>query len=152
MTDWVLAQINVAEALYDLDDPEMAGFTNRLDEVNAAAEAYPGFIWRLKSASGNATDIALFPENPRFIVNVSVWEDFDSLSDFVFGAGHLDVMRQRHVWFKVTRQATFCLWWIPRDGPMPTAEEAWERLCFLREKGATPAAFPLKRRFERPAA
>ena len=53
--NWHLAQMNVATALYPTDDPRMSGFMNRLDEVNALADASPGFVWRLQSESGNAT-------------------------------------------------------------------------------------------------
>ena len=39
------------------NDPAMAGFFDNLDRINAAAERMPGFVWRLKDESGNATDI-----------------------------------------------------------------------------------------------
>ena len=39
------------------DDPAMAGFFDNLDRINAAAERMPGFVWRLKDESGNATNI-----------------------------------------------------------------------------------------------
>lgn len=55
--DWHIAQMNVATALYPLDDDRMSGFMNRLDTVNALADRSPGFVWRLQSESGNATDI-----------------------------------------------------------------------------------------------
>ena len=41
MGDWRLAQMNVATALYDMEDPRMAGFVDRLAEVNALADAAP---------------------------------------------------------------------------------------------------------------
>ncbi len=150
MTQWQLAQINVATALHDIDGPEMAGFTGRLDEINAIADAAPGFVWRLQSGEGNATDILLFPDNPRFIVNMSVWRDFESFSDFVFRSGHLELMQARHRWFQVSREPTHAMWWIPAGSAMPTPVEGWERLLLLREQGPTPAAFPLKRRYDPP--
>jgi hypothetical protein len=57
MTDWHIAQLNVARAIAPLDSPLLAEFMAALDSVNALAEASPGFVWRLKSESGNATDI-----------------------------------------------------------------------------------------------
>jgi len=67
-----IAQMNVGTALYDLADPGMADFMNNLDRVNALADAAPGFVWRLTGAGNSATDLKV-AENPRFIVNMSVW-------------------------------------------------------------------------------
>jgi len=150
MTDWYLAELNVATAVDDMESATMKGFVDRLDEINALAEEASGFVWRLKTETGNATDISLFPDQPRLIVNLSVWENFEALSDYVFKTAHLELLQNRHAWFEVSREATFVMWWIPADGPMPTAEQAWERLELLRKMGPTPAAFPLKRRFAAP--
>ena len=40
-----LAEINVATAIADLDDPVMEPFMAALDKVNALAEASAGFVW-----------------------------------------------------------------------------------------------------------
>lgn len=53
-----IAQLNIALAKAPLEDPLLADFMAQLDAVNAMAEASPGFVWRLKSDSGNATDTA----------------------------------------------------------------------------------------------
>lgn len=148
---WHLAEINVATAKFDLDAPEMVGFTGRLDEINALADAAPGFVWRLQTEEGNATAVEVVAGQPRLIVNLSVWQDFQSFSDYVFKSAHLELMQARHEWFETDRQPTFCMWWIPADGPMPSVAEAWERLTLLRENGPSPAAFPLKQRFAAPA-
>jgi Domain of unknown function (DUF3291) len=50
-----LAQVNIARMVAPLSDPLMAGFVAKLDEVNALADASPGFIWRLQTPEGNAT-------------------------------------------------------------------------------------------------
>ncbi len=147
---WVLGQINVGTALYDLDDERMHGFMSRLDAVNASADSAPGFVWRLKSEEGNATDIVLRPEEPRFIINMSVWQDFESFENWVFAEPHLSVMKDRRKWFERHKDAYTCMWWQPADLPMPTAEEGLERLQLLTEKGPSPAAFPFKNRFARP--
>ena len=51
-----LAELNVGYAAHALDDPRMAGFMNNLDAINALAERSAGFVWRMKSDTGNATD------------------------------------------------------------------------------------------------
>jgi len=48
---------NVGRILAPTNSPQLAEFMAALDEINARAEATPGFIWRLQSDSGNATDI-----------------------------------------------------------------------------------------------
>ena len=44
-----LAQLNVARMVAPLEDPVMAGFVDRLDQINALADAAPGFVWRLQT-------------------------------------------------------------------------------------------------------
>ena len=52
-----LAQINIGRLIAPLDDPRIAEFIAQLAPVNALADAAPGFVWRLQSESGNATDV-----------------------------------------------------------------------------------------------
>ena len=65
-----LAQLNVGHIRYPTDDPRMAEFMNALDAVNALAERSPGFVWRLKDDTNNATSI-LLTQDPTFLVNMS---------------------------------------------------------------------------------
>src|SRR3981081_1640285 len=73
-----LAQINVSRLVAPLDDPKIAGFVAQLELVNALADQAPGFVGRLNSESGNATDIA-YNDDPFVIVNMSVWESIEAL-------------------------------------------------------------------------
>jgi hypothetical protein len=57
-----LAQINIGRLLAPLDDPKIAEFVNQLDAINAIADNAPGFVWRLKSESGNASAPSLRPQ------------------------------------------------------------------------------------------
>ena len=60
MDNYHIAQVNVGRIFAELDDPIMAGFINRLDEINVLADAAPGFVWRLQESSGNATYLRPF--------------------------------------------------------------------------------------------
>lgn len=134
-----LAQLNVATALYSLDDPRMAGFVERLGPLNAAADAAPGFVWRLVDDEGeDATTIR--PLGADVIINLTVWESKAALWDFVYRSGHLDVLRRRSDWFARPTQPFQVLWWVPA-GQVPTAGEAIERLELLRREGPGPRAF-----------
>ena len=117
----------------------MAGFFDELDRINALAEASPGFVWRLQSESGNATDIDVFGD-PLEIVNLSVWESVEQLKAFTYRTDHLHIFRQRHDWFEPKTEAHLVMWWI-EAGHIPDPEEAVERLDHLREHGPTDKAF-----------
>ena len=52
-----LAQVNIALPVAPLDCPALADFVAALDEVNALADAAPGFVWRLQTEDGNATAV-----------------------------------------------------------------------------------------------
>jgi hypothetical protein len=137
-----IAQMNVGTALYDLDDRRMADFVNNLDRVNALADATPGFVWRLQSGQGNATDIQV-TDDPRFIVNMSIWETVPALFDYVYRSGHREVMVRRRQWFRKPESPYHVLWWI-EEGVRPTIEQGLRRLEHLAEHGPTPNAFTFK--------
>ncbi|TXS21718.1 DUF3291 domain-containing protein [Streptomyces sp. ms191] len=139
-----LAQLNLATLLHPLDDPRMAPFVEMLDPVNAAADAAPGFVWRLvEEGSPDAT--GLRPAGEGVIVNMSVWESQEALWDFTYRSGHLEVMRGRRDWFARHVEAHLVLWWVPA-GHRPTVGEALERLADLRAHGPSPRAFTFSSR------
>ena len=120
-----LAQINIARLVAPLDDPKIAEFVAQLEPINALADCEPGFVWRLKSESGNATDIA-YNDDPFVIVNMSVWESLEALRDFAYRSDHIKVFRDRAKWFEKATKPNYCLWWVPA-GHVPTVAEGRER-------------------------
>jgi hypothetical protein len=60
MTEFHLAQLNIAKMMFSIDDPQMTEFVDNLDSVNALADAAPGFVWRLQTDEGDATGIDYF--------------------------------------------------------------------------------------------
>lgn len=145
MSDYHLAQLNIAKLKYGFDDPELADFIARLDDVNALADDSPGFVWRLQTEAGDATAIDFF--GPEYLVNMSLWRDVESLRDYAFRSAHKEVLARRHEWFERMEQAYAVLWWVPA-GSIPSLEEASERLDCLRLKGPSPRAFTFKQIFE----
>jgi len=148
MTDWHIAQMNVATALYDMHDGRIRQFVDRLDAVNALAEGSPGFVWRLQSDAGSAIDIQT-TENPRFIINMSVWSDVESLFDFAYKSSHRLVMAKRREWFQRPEGDYQVLWWV-RAGHHPTAEEGLSRLDHLNRNGPSATAFTFKAKYPPP--
>jgi hypothetical protein len=134
-----LAQINIGRLVAPIDDPQIAEFVAQLDPVNRLAEASPGFVWRLQSASGNATDVP-YNDDPSILVNMSVWESIDALKDFVYRSQHLEVLKDRKKWFVKMNLPHYCLWWIP-EGHIPTVAEGRERMEHYQSHGSTPYSF-----------
>ena len=145
-----LAQLNIAQGKAPMDDPLMADFAAQLDKVNALAEASPGFVWRLKDESGNATNIQAF-DDPKLLINMSVWESVEALRDFAYrDRDHTTVMRDRQRWFTPLDGPHLVLWWVPA-GHQPDLHEAKARLARLAEQGPSPDAFTFAKSFPPPA-
>lgn len=143
-----LAQINIGRILAPVDDAKIADFVAQLDEINGLADLAPGFVWRLQSASGNATDV-VYNEDPFVLVNMSVWESLESLHDYVYSSRHIEVFRQRAKWFEKMEKPHYCLWWIPA-GHIPAVAEGRDRLEHYQLHGATPFSFWFSRSFPAP--
>ncbi len=134
-----VAQINIARAIAPLTDPRMAEFVAQLAEINALADAHPGFVWRLQTDAGDATAIVAF-DDPAIIVNMSVWESVDALHAFVYRGDHVRVLRDRKKWFSPMSGPYYALWWVA-PGHTPGVEEGKERLEYLSKHGPSEHAF-----------
>ena len=134
-----LAELNIAKAVDDLDSERLADFVAALDRVNGIAERSDGFVWRLQDESGNATDIQA-TEDPRMIVNLSVWETAEHLEHFVWNTIHKQIYNKKAKWFEAPAEAHFVMWWVPQ-GHEPAVEEAMARLAHLNEHGPSGHAF-----------
>jgi hypothetical protein len=144
-----LAQLNIGRFRKPPSDASNADFMNALDHVNAIAEASPGFVWRLKDESNNATAIRPF-DDPMMAVNMSVWESVDQLAAFAYrNMDHRGIMRRRREWFEETK-VYMVLWWVPA-GHIPTLDEAKAKLAHLEAHGPTPDAFTFKQPFPPPS-
>lgn len=134
-----LAQINIGRLVAPIDDPRLEGFVSQLDPVNKLAEESPGFVWRLQSESGNATDVP-YNDDPTLLVNMSVWESIETLKAYVYQSRHLGVFKDRHKWFQKMDVPHYCLWWVP-EGHIPTVAEGRERMEYYQKHGSTAEAF-----------
>jgi len=135
-----LAQINVSTLRHPLDDPRAADFVDALPMVNGLGEQSPGYVWRLQSDSGDATDIRVF-DDPLTIVNLTVWESLETLKAFAYRGVHRDFLRRRAEWF-VEGSTRTALWWVP-GGMLPTTDDAKRRLDFIDVVGSSPYSFEM---------
>ena len=137
-----IAQVNIGKIRAELTDPVMAGFVNRLDEINALADSAPGFVWRLAGTENNATYLRPF-DDPWMLLNMSVWESVEDLRRFVYETSHRELLKQRHDWFEKLTDVYAALWWVAA-GHTPSVDEAKQRLEHLKRNGPTQFAFTFK--------
>jgi hypothetical protein len=142
--NWQLAQLNIAWLTAPIDSPPLESFVAQLDTINSLAEQSAGFVWRWVTDEPDP----VFDED--IVVNLSVWQDADSLFNYTYKSAHTAVMRDRKKWFKPMAEESFVLWWVP-VGHQPTTQEAYDRLQTLRKNGPSTEAFTFKNRFAMPS-
>ena len=147
MADYELAQLNIARLLAPIDSEQLADFVANLDRINALTDQSPGFVWRLQSEEGDAR--AFRPFGNDMLVNMSVWEDMESLHQYVYRSSHIEIMRRRQQWFDKLDAAYTVLWWIPA-GTIPDMEQAGQKLKQLQQIGSTRDAFSFKKSYPAP--
>lgn len=149
MSGFHIVQINIARFVKPKDHPDNAGFMDALDDVNALAEAAPGFVWRLVGDGNDAISVEVVPDDPRLAVNMSLWTDVEALAAFVYrNPEHLAIMRRRREWLE--HMAVYqALWWVP-VGHIPTVAEGMAKVEHIAKHGPTAEAFTFKESFAAP--
>lgn len=146
-----LAQANVAYAQWPADDPRMATYIARLDEMNALADQSPGFVWRYFTDSRDPAQREF--ADPLVLFNMSVWESIDALHAYTYRTAHAEVYAGRKQWFvdekSVVGGHALAMWWLPK-GQLPTVAMAKEKLARITAEGPTEHAFHFKKRFPPP--
>ena len=137
-----LAQLNVGRLLADPDDPRVAPFMRALDQVNGVGKRSPRFVWMIEGSGepGIGNTETKIDGAPRFIANLSVWRDVESLEAFVWKTVHRQFYDRRAEWFEVLGEMHFATWWVV-PGHRPSFDEALARLANLREHGDSDHAF-----------
>jgi hypothetical protein len=135
-----LVHANIAVGRAPLDDPLMAGFVAKVDEIDALAQSRPGFV-----AQPTPPDEGSIYTG-RSMLNVSIWESVESLEEFAYGGEHARMLERRAEWFYQDRQPNYVLFWFP-SGQVPTEREIQKRIRHLAGSGATPFAFTFDRPF-----
>ena len=150
-----LAQVNIAWLHAPMDDPEMAGLANRVDELNLLAETSKGFVWRLPGSQVDHQGLEPFSEDfpgfrrDRLFYNLSVWESVQDLHAYTYASDHTEMLNARKQWLDHVEGTSMALWWIP-IGHRPTITESAERLRAIRKLGPTSYAFTLRKPFPPP--
>jgi hypothetical protein len=147
-SNWHLAEFNFAKAVAPMEDPLLADFVAASPDVNAIADASPGFIWRFQPEGTETFNIRPF-EDQSIYITLSVWESPQALKDFVYKSAHSHSLKRRKEWF-VPMEPHLVMWWI-KAGHIPTVDEAKERLELLKKNGPSGNAFDFSKVFSQPA-
>ncbi|MEO6454562.1 MAG: DUF3291 domain-containing protein [Ginsengibacter sp.] len=151
MGEYQIAEINIARMKgVNINDPVMKEFVDNLDRVNALAESSAGFVWRLKDDTNNATSINPYNDE-QVIINVSVWQNIESLENFMYKSFHSGFLKRRKAWFQLFGKAYTAMWWIPKSH-LPTIDEAVEKLDYLQKNGASEKVFDFRKKYLPPSA
>lgn len=142
-----LAQLNIGRLLAPPGDPRVAGFMANLDRVNGLGKRMPGFVWMMEGSGepGTGNTETAIGGDPRFVSNLTVWQDLPALERFVWGTIHKQFFDRRAAWFEVLGARHLVMWWV-LPGHRPTLDEGLERLEHLRRKGDSDHAFGWDRR------
>ncbi len=143
-----LAQVNIAKMREPLNSVVMKELFDFLEPVNKLADESAGFIWRLQDEDGGSSAHIASPfEDDMMIINISVWEDLESLKDFVYNTVHGHFVRNGRKWFEKIDIPQVAMWWVDANHT-PTIDEAIERLKLVENNGPTPDAFNMKEVFD----
>ena len=137
-----IAELNVGRLVADTDDPRVAEFMGALDRVNGLGKRMPGFVWMMEGSGepGTGNTEAKLDGDPRFIANLTVWENVEALETFVFKTVHKQFYERRAEWFEVLGEMHFVMWRV-EPGHKPSLDEAMERLAHLKAHGDSEYAF-----------
>lgn len=139
-----LAQINIAKRLAPMDDPIMQDFVNSLDRINALADGSEGFLWRLKDEDKDIGAQVFLDDT--LLINMSVWKDLETLFNYTYKSGHIEVFKRKKEWFSKIKMMHMAFWYVHK-GAEPTFQDAKNRLDYLNKHGDTPYAFSFKSKF-----
>lgn len=137
-----LAQLNVGRLVAPTEDPRVAEFMAALDRVNGLGKRMPGFVWMMEGSGepGTGNTGNSIGDDPQFVANLTVWDDVESLENFVWNTVHRQFYERRAEWFEVMGDMHFVMWWVPQ-GHRPSLDEALARLEHLRAEGDSDHAF-----------
>ncbi|WP_288959882.1 DUF3291 domain-containing protein [uncultured Sulfitobacter sp.] len=145
---WKQGRTGLAHALRDqLQAPavaeQLAATGYLCDESLATVVFLSGRMQRpllLEGEPGTGNTEAKIGGDPQHVSNLTVWENVETLENFVWNTVHRQFYERRTEWFEVLGEMHFVMWWVP-EGHLPSLEEGLEKLAHLRENGASDFAF-----------
>ena len=135
-----LVHANIAIMRAPFDDPRMTDFVAQAEEIDALAQASPGFI-----AQPTPPDEGVIYTG-QTLLNLSIWKSVESLERFVFEGKHARSLERRAEWFEQRDGPNYVLFWMHAD-EIPSEAEVKQRIDYLVAHGPTPFAFTFDQLF-----
>ena len=141
-----IAEFNWGVLKADWEDPLVAEFVDNLDRVEAIADRFPGFIWRLPPEEMEHQQIGQnspidWADNVRVASTLSVWDSIDALKAYVYKGVHGQFFDKGGQWFNGVEGWPRLVLWNVDVNERPSVAEAVVRLKYLKENGPTDFAF-----------
>lgn len=76
---------------------------------------------------------------------MSVWDDMESLKNFVYKTIHVELIQNRDAWFDKIINVHQAMWWTP-EGTLPKSKKP-KKLEYLQKHGPSQEAFTLAKSF-----
>ena len=137
-----LAELNVGRLVAETTDPRVAEFMAALDMIHGLGKRMPGFVWMMEGSgepnTGNTE--TKIDGDARYVANLTVWENVETLEHFVFNTMHRRFYERRREWFELMKDMHFVMWFVPA-GHKPSLQEALQRLEYLKTNGDSDHAF-----------
>jgi len=137
--------MNLAKMRASYDAAVFKDFKVWLNALHALAETHPGFVWRYKGEDDDAGHILPYPCAPEIMGNMSAWRDYDSLYEYTFTDGHLEIMKKKRKWFERMSTPYNVLYYGSEEDLLKPKEEllgvAKVKLAHLKKHGDSSEAF-----------
>jgi heme-degrading monooxygenase HmoA len=140
-----IAHVNLSYLRESIESPENEDLVQLLDKINGLADRSRGFIWRY-IADARDPYARLF-DDPKMLINFTVWDSFEHLKDFTYKSAHGEVFAKRKKWFESWSNrhdaSDMALWWV-KPGHQPDYVEALGAAKSLLKNGPTVHGFDFK--------
>lgn len=137
----MIFQFNIATMRAPYDDSLFDDFKVWLKALHALAEVTDGFIWRYQGEKDEGGYIQPYEDKPLVLGNMSVWRDYNSLYEYTFADGHLEMMKNKRKWFEKPEGPYSVLYYGEDELLARPLKEAKKRLALLVAQGETLQAF-----------
>jgi len=134
-----LAEFNIGKLKFDVGDSRLESYIHATEIVNRVAERSPGFVWKYETDIGGRVP-KIVDNDPRIVLNLSIWTDGESLKNFVWNTLHKKIYLRQDEWFEPLDKESMVLWNI-KEGHLTDLDDAIKRLEMLRSNGPTDFAY-----------
>lgn len=124
-----IAQINVAQLKYDIDNPRLENFRLGGAVISRLLKKNPSVLWYEQSNDADG-----------LFMTRSVWDSAESLIEFTYSGIHQKYMRRSSEWFSRASSRNLALWWV-NAGAQPTQEEGLRKLEHIEKHGPSSHVF-----------